>query len=89
MNIWCPNCGGTQFYYDKRGEQSSPDSDDTLVSDHMKCKNKSCNFEFHILWYSYVREEWIRLLAETKFKQYRKRNDMRDNKYDAHQRFSR
>ena len=68
MNLWCPRCNGTFFYYDKHGEKNVPDQQDTIVTDHMRCKNKSCNYEFNIEWFSFVREEWIRGMAESKAK---------------------
>lgn len=76
MNLWCPNCGSTQFYYDKQSESNLPGSNDPkdiVIEDHMKCKNKSCNYEFNISWFQYVRENWLRTFNESKFRQFKKK----------------
>ena len=86
MHLLCPNCGGTQFYYDKLSEQTDPnDPASIIIVDHMRCKNRPCSFEFNIMWFSYIREEWLQLFSETKYYQHRKRNDIRDTRYNGSQ----
>jgi hypothetical protein len=60
MNLWCPECGGTSFFYSTTNKQEDTnDSDLTIVTDHMKCK--SCNKEFNIDWYNYIRNDWVEM----------------------------
>lgn len=60
MNLWCPNCNGTQFYYEKLREVNTTEPGQIIVHDQMKCKNHSCGYEFQIEWYGYIREDWVR-----------------------------
>jgi hypothetical protein len=66
MNLYHPGCTGTSFFYntvDKQGEGES-----AIVTDHMKCKK--CNFEFNIMWFDYIKNEW---LSETQPRTFRKK----------------
>lgn len=59
MNLWCPDCNGTSFFYNIIGEQNDPENGKIIV-DHMKCRK--CNKEFDIQWYEYVRTAWVESL---------------------------
>jgi len=63
MNLWCPKCNGTTFYYkpiDKPAGSSDTIEDELILMDEMKCRNRNCNYEFKIQWYTYVREQWLK-----------------------------
>ncbi len=68
MTIWCPQCNGLHFYHDKVSEVGEPGilPEEIVVKDHMKCKNRNCNYEFNIEWFAYVRDEWLRQFSEPK-----------------------
>jgi hypothetical protein len=52
MHIWCPQCDGTQFHL-------FPKTVTTSYLDHMRCKNRACNYEFDIEWLSFDRSSWM------------------------------
>lgn len=70
MNIWCPECGSTNFYNDKIEETESP-TEQYIIKDRMKCKK--CGYAFTIEWFSYVREEWLRDAMDSRILKFKKR----------------
>jgi hypothetical protein len=57
MNLWCPDCGSTSFFYNTVEKEEDKQEGMTIVTDHMKCKK--CNKEFNIKWYEYIRNSWL------------------------------
>jgi C4-type Zn-finger protein len=57
MEIWCPECNNTTFYYSLVSTAAPTEGNPLIYNDHMKCKK--CGNEFDITWYQYVREGWI------------------------------
>ncbi len=62
MNLWCPQCNNTSFVYEKTNSENSPEG--MIIHDHMRCKNRNCNYEFNIQWYDSIRSAWINATTE-------------------------
>lgn len=70
LNIFCPDCEGTSFMYERTSESTNDEEPHlSIVTDKLRCKDRRCGREFNITWYEYVREEWLQeQFSERRFK---------------------
>jgi len=59
MHLWCPECGGTSFFYTTIDRKEDKQEGTVILTDQMKCKK--CSKEFKIEWYDHIRNSWIEL----------------------------